>query len=57
VGVKGDFACGDIVSLIDSRGNEFARGKIRLSCRQLDQAKGKRINKEVMHCDNIVITD
>jgi glutamate 5-kinase len=52
---EGAFECGDIVSIVDKEGNEFGRGKICLSCRQLDKVKGTRTDKEVIHCDNMVI--
>jgi glutamate 5-kinase len=55
ISTEGIFEPGDIVSIIDKNGNEFARGKICLSCRQLDKVKGTRTDKEVIHCDNIVI--
>jgi glutamate 5-kinase len=55
VGCEGAFACGDIVSLLDTRGNEFARGKACISQPKLDKVKGKHSTKEVIHCDNIVI--
>lgn len=52
---KGEFDCGEIVRIVDKEGNEFARGKVCVSCRQLEKIKGKRSEKEVVHCDNIVI--
>jgi glutamate 5-kinase len=53
--IEGDFSIGDIVSLVDLIGSEFARGKTRLSSRELNETKGSRSDKEVIHCDNIVI--
>ena len=55
VATEGIFEAGDIVSLQDLGGNEFARGKVRLSSKQLNKVKGRRFDKEVIHCDNIVI--
>ena len=55
IGREGVFESGDIVSIIDKQGNEFARGKVYISYRQLDKVKGRRSEKEVIHCDNIVI--
>ncbi|MCX5696463.1 MAG: glutamate 5-kinase [Candidatus Omnitrophica bacterium] len=52
---EGNFERGDIVSLIDSQGKEFARGKAGVSSKHLDKVKGRRSEKEVIHCDNIVI--
>lgn len=52
---QGVFDAQDIVSIIDKQGNEFARGKICLSYRELDKVKGRRSDKEVVHCDNIVV--
>ena len=51
----GNFASGDIVSLVDLKGAEFARGKTRFSSRELDEVKGVHSDKEVIHRDNIVI--
>jgi glutamate 5-kinase len=55
VGIEGYFDVSDIVSLCDRQGNEFARGKVCISCQQLDKVKGSRFDKEVIHCDNMVI--
>ncbi|MFH0935728.1 MAG: glutamate 5-kinase [Candidatus Omnitrophota bacterium] len=52
----GNFESGDIVSVSDSQGREFARGKAALSSRELDKVKGRRSEKEVIHRDNIVVT-
>lgn len=52
---QGVFESGDIVSIIDKQGNEFAKGKARISYRQLDKVKGRRSEKEVIHCDDIVV--
>ncbi len=54
-GVEGNFERGDIVSISDGEGNEFARGKVCVSFGQLDKVKGSRSEKEVIHCDNIVV--
>lgn len=54
-GTSGNFENNDIVSLIDEQGIEFAKGKVSLSSRQLDKSKGKHSEKEVIHCDNIVL--
>lgn len=51
----GNFDKGDIVSLRDKQNREFARGKVSLSSRELDKVKGRRYDKEIIHCDNIVI--
>jgi glutamate 5-kinase len=52
---EGLFACGDIVTLVDAQGNEFARGKAGVSAQQLEKVRGRRWEKEVIHCDNIVM--
>ena len=54
-GIEGNFETGDIVSVTDKQNNEFARGKVGLSHKQLDKVKGSRYDKEVIHRDNIVI--
>ena len=55
VGLAGDFQAGDIVSVQDLQGNEFARGKVGISSKQLGKVKGSHFDKEVVHRDNIVI--
>jgi len=55
VGVEGNFDSGDIVSIVDNNDNEIARGKVTISAKQLDKVKGSRLEKEVVHYDNIVI--
>ncbi len=58
VGVKavsGVFKPQDIVALVDLHGQEFARGRAGLSSVQLDAVRGTRFNREVIHCDDIVI--
>ncbi|MDD4938578.1 MAG: glutamate 5-kinase [Candidatus Omnitrophica bacterium] len=54
-GVEGDFEAGDIVSVVDSQGNEIARGKSGIPGRQLQKVMGSRFDKEVIHRNNIVI--
>jgi len=55
VACEGNFNAGDIVSLVDKNNREFARGKVRLSNKELDKVKGGRFDKEIVHRDNIVI--
>lgn len=54
-GIAGDFDRADIVSVMDRDGQEFARGKAGLSSKQVEIVKGARSDKEIIHCDNIVI--
>ncbi len=54
-GLCGDFYGGDIVSIVDRHGVEFARGKTTLSAKQVDRVKGVHTDQEVMHSNNIVI--
>jgi len=54
VGIGGDFQAGDIVSIVDKRHLEFARGKTNFSSKQLEKLQGQRLDREVIHCDNIV---
>ncbi len=56
IGTAGNFECGDIVSIADKHHNEFARGKTNFSSRQLEKSKGQRLEKEVIHCDNIAVS-
>ena len=55
VGVIGDFASGSTVSVIDTKNYEFAKGTVAISSKKLDEIKGSRFEKEVIHRDNIVI--
>lgn len=55
VGTENIFECGDIVSVVDKQGNEFARGKVGVSSKKLEEVKGSRFEKEIIHRDNIVI--
>lgn len=55
VGIEGDFEAGDIASVTDGQGSEFARGKVGVSSRQLGKVLGSRSDKEVIHRDNIVL--
>lgn len=55
ISVKGKFEIGDIVAVCDSRDKEFIRGKVNFSSSELEITKGKRINREVIHRDNLVI--
>lgn len=55
VSAEGTFQENDVVSVRDKRGNEFARGKISVSHKQLEKVKGSRFHKEIIHLDNIVI--
>ncbi len=55
IGVIGDFPSGSTVSVIDTKKYEFAKGTVAISSKQLDEIKGSRFDKEVIHRDNIVI--
>lgn len=54
-GIEGNFMPGDIVSVKDMQGGEFARGRTALSSKELDEAKGVRFSKEIIHRNNLVI--
>jgi glutamate 5-kinase len=53
--VQGVFEPGDIVQVTDRQGNDFARGKVSVSSKQLEKVIGTRFGKEVIHRDNIVV--
>jgi glutamate 5-kinase len=57
VAIESDFDSGAIVSVADNAGSEFARGKISVSSKSLDEIKGRRFSKEIIHRDNIVILE
>ncbi len=54
-GVSGVFPAGAIIGVKDAAGREFARGKTRLASAGIDDIKGNRFPKEVIHRDDIVI--
>lgn len=56
LGIAGNFENADVVSIVDKAGHEFARGKVAVPSSQLKEIKGMRSDKEVVHCDNIVVT-
>lgn len=55
VQLQGNFQAKDMVSIVDERGYEFARGLSNLSLDELKLVKGKKIKNEVVHRDNLVI--
>lgn len=52
---EGNFLAGDIVGICDSKNFEFARGKVKISSKELDRVKGRHFEKEIVHRDDIVI--
>jgi glutamate 5-kinase len=66
IGVEGDFASGDVVTIIDKEGKEFARGVASYSSAEISKIKGLKTSQikaalgydgedEVIHKDNLVI--
>jgi glutamate 5-kinase len=64
--VSGDFARGDTVAVVDSRGDEIARGLASLSAEELGQITGQRLDaatrrlgyalpKAAIHRDNLIV--
>ena len=67
VRTEGDFSKGEVISLVDGAGEEFARGVTNYGAHDARQIAGKRTDQivqilgdqsqdEVVHCDNLVIT-
>jgi glutamate 5-kinase len=65
--VHGDFSKGEVVSLVDPGGVEFARGLTNFGAHDARRIAGKRTEQiaeilgslpydEVIHCDNLVVT-
>jgi len=65
--VEGDFSKGEVVSLVDQGGAEFARGLTNFGSHDARRIAGKRTDQiaealgsvpydEVIHCDNLVVT-
>jgi glutamate 5-kinase len=55
IAIEGEFSAGDIVSVRDKQGQEIARGKVGLNSKQLEEVKGKRYDREIIHRDNLVV--
>jgi len=55
VSSEGEFEAGDIVSVLDRRMHELARGAVGISSRQLEKVIGVRSAKEVIHRNNLVV--
>lgn len=53
--IEGGFAKGDIVSIVDKEGKEFARGCSSCAWQELDKIKGKKHSEEIIHRDNLAI--
>jgi glutamate 5-kinase len=51
---SGDFSEKDIVEIADKDGNIFAKGISSYSSNKLNEVKGKKAEKEVVHRDNLV---
>jgi glutamate 5-kinase len=67
VSIEGEFAKGEVVSLVDRAGVEFARGLTNFAAQDVRRIAGKRTDQiaeilgslqydEVIHCDNLVVT-
>ncbi|MBS0261469.1 MAG: glutamate 5-kinase [Planctomycetes bacterium] len=65
--IEGEFSKGEVVSLADKSGVEFARGLTNFSSQDVRRIAGKRTDQiaeilgslqydEVIHCDNLVVT-
>lgn len=66
IGKEGNFSKSDTVSIIDHKGNEFARGLVNYSSAEIEKIKGLKTNQikeiagfhtygEAVHRDNLVI--
>lgn len=66
IAVNGDFSSGDVVEVLDSHGNQFARGFVNYSADEVRQILGRRSSEiegilgykdfdEVIHRDNMVL--
>jgi glutamate 5-kinase len=53
--VERNFEDGSVVSVMDRSGTEFARGKVSVSSKVIDEFKGRHFAREIIHRDNIVI--
>lgn len=55
VACEGAFKAGDIVEVADKAGAVFAKGRANLSSKEIAEGAGKKIKKEVIHRDHLVI--
>jgi len=55
IGRENNFESGAVVSIVDKFGCEFARGKVNVSSRNIDEVKGRYFSREIIHRDNIVL--
>ncbi|MFA6350527.1 MAG: glutamate 5-kinase [Candidatus Omnitrophota bacterium] len=55
VSMCGNFDSGDVVAILDINEEEIGRGKVTVSCKQLEKVKGMRFEKEIIHCDDLVL--
>jgi glutamate 5-kinase len=55
VGCEGSFRAGDIIEVVGKDGCVFAKGKTNLSAQEVKEGAGKKIKREVVHRDHLVI--
>ena len=54
---EGRFSNQDIVEIADASGAVFGRGKVNFSAQELDEVKGQKKIKEVIHKDDLVLIE
>jgi glutamate 5-kinase len=55
--VKGVFKNGDIVKIVDDKGNNIGLGKCQFDSKKAEQNIGKKMNKPFIHYDYMVISE
>ena len=53
--VKGNFKKDEMVSISDAQGEEFARGRVNFSAKEIEAQKGLSLKREVVHRDDLVV--
>ena len=53
--VKGNFKKDEMVSIADAQGEEFARGRVNFSAKEIEAQKGLSLKQEAVHKDELVI--
>lgn len=53
---EGNFSSGDTVNVVDTHGVELGRGIVNYSCSELEKNKGKKLSREVIHRNNLLLT-
>ncbi len=54
--IEGTFASGDTANVLNAQGSELGRGIVNYSSSELEKNKGKKLPREVIHRNNLLLT-